>query len=455
MEKARRVPIVRSVELSAEFRCFAGCAGAWPVTEPIYRCPSCNGLLEVVHDLDALAHKSANAWMKLFDERYMTTRWPYGSGVWGKREWVMPEVPDDAIVSMAEGGSNLFWAERYGKQLGLDDVWVKLCGNSHSGSFKDLGMTVLVSVVRMAIARGLKVQAIACASTGDTSAALAAYGAAAGLPVVVLLPRGKISTGQLVQPLAHGALVLGLDTDFDGCMAIVQRLAEEGIVYLANSMNALRLEGQKTVAIEIVQQFEWEVPDWVILPSGNLGNAAALYAGFKLMRDLGVISRYPRLVAAQAENANPLYRAWSAGKREVAPIKAEPTQATAIQIGNPVSAPRAMRALEAMNGLVEQASEQELADAAARADRTGMYACPHTAVGLAVLEKLARRGDIQPSDRVVSVSTANGLKFTEFKVRYHDDAIEGVNARHANPAVMLPADYGQVVDAIRARLPAS
>lgn len=421
------------------------------MTRPIYRCPTCHGLLEVVHDVNALRSRSATAWMKLFDDRYMTTTWPYGSGVWGKREWVMPHMPDDLIVSMAEGGSNLFWAERYGKQLSLSEVWVKLCGNSHSGSFKDLGMTVLVSVVQMAIRDGLRVKAIACASTGDTSAALAAYGAAAGLPVVVLLPRGKISTGQLVQPLAHGALVLGLDTDFDGCMEIVQRLAEEGIVYLANSMNALRLEGQKTVAIEIVQQFDWQVPDWVILPSGNLGNAAALYAGFKLMRDLGVIDRFPRLVMAQAENANPMYRAWRAGKRVVEPIKAQPTQATAIQIGNPVSAPRAIRALEAMDGIVEQASEQELADAAARADRTGMYCCPHTAVGLAVLEKLAKNGTIGERERVVCISTANGLKFTEFKVRYHEGGIEGVDSRLKNPPLLLPPDYGQVVDAIARR----
>jgi threonine synthase len=312
-------------------------------------------------------------------------------------------------------------------------------------------MTVLVSVVRMAVQEGLKVKAIACASTGDTSAALAAYGAAAGLPVVVLLPRGKISVAQLVQPLAHGALVLGLDTDFDGCMAIVQQLAQEGLIYLANSMNPLRIEGQKTVAIETVQQFDWEVPDWVILPSGNLGNASALHAGFKMMKDLGVIARYPRLVVAQAENANPLYRAWTAGKRQVDPVVAKPTQATAIQIGNPVSAPRAIRALEAMDGIVEQASEQELSDAAARADRTGMYTCPHTAVGLAVLEKLVSRGDIKSTDRVVCVSTANGLKFTEFKVRYHEREIEGVDSSLANPPVFLPPDYGHVVDAIRKR----
>jgi threonine synthase len=391
--------------------------------------------------------------MKVFEQRYKGTAWPYGSGVWGKREWVMPVVPDDLIVSMDEGGTNLFWAERYGKTLGLTELWVKLCGNSHSGSFKDLGMTVLVSVARLAMQRGLKVKAVACASTGDTSASLAAYGAAAGLPVVVLLPQGKISTGQLVQPIANGALVLGLDTDFDGCMAIVQRLAAEGLIYLANSMNPLRIEGQKTVAIEIVQQFDWEVPDWVVIPSGNLGNASALFAGFKMMHDLGLISRYPRLVVAQAENANPMYRAWSAGKREVEPIAAKPTLASAIQIGNPVSAPRAVRALEAMNGVVEQASEDELADASARADRTGMYTCPHTAVALAVIEKLVNSGVIQRDERVVCVSTAHGLKFTEFKVRYHEKQLEGVNARLANPPKYLAPDYGAVVDAIASHFP--
>src|SRR6185436_1770750 len=180
------------------------------------------------------------------------------------------------------------------------------------------------SVVQMPIRDGLKVKALAGASTGDTSASLAAYGAAAAMPVVVLLPNNKISTAQLVQALAHGALVLGLDTDFDGCMAIVQQLAAEGLVYLANSMNPLRIEGQKTVAMEIVQQFDWQVPDWVILPSGNLGNASALYAGFKLMKDLGIIARFPRLAVAQAENANPLYRAWSQGRRTVEPIAAKP-----------------------------------------------------------------------------------------------------------------------------------
>jgi threonine synthase len=433
----------------AHFRCFAGCSGEYALTQPIYRCPKCDGLLEVHHDIEALRDRSAAAWMKLFDDRYKRTQWPYGSGVWGKREWVSPEMPDDCIVSTDEGGTNLFWADRLGKEIGMSDLWVKLCGNAHSGSFKDLGMTVLVSTVRWAMKRGdLGVRAIACASTGDTSAALAAYGAAAGLPVVVLLPRGLVSTAQLVQPLAHGAKVLALETDFDGCMAIVKELARRGLVYLANSMNPLRIEGQKTVAIELVQQFDWEVPDWVILPSGNLGNAAALYAGFKMMKELGLIARYPRLCVAQAANANPMYRAFVAGKKTVDAIVAERSLASAIQIGNPVSAPRAMAALEAMNGVVEQATEAELADACARADRTGLYTCPHTGVALACLFKLRERGLVKESDRAIVVSTANGLKFTEFKLGYHERAIAGIDAARANAPIVLPPDVEKVAAAL-------
>jgi threonine synthase len=433
----------------AAFRCFAGCPGEYPLTRPLYRCPTCDGLLAVAHDVEALRDRSASAWMKLFDDRWMRTAWPYGSGVWGKREWIAPDVPDDCIVSTSEGGTNVFWADRLGREIGLDDLWLKLCGNSHTGSFKDLGMTVLVSVVRQAIARGdLTARVLCCASTGDTSASLAAYGAAAGLPVAVLLPRGMVSSAQLVQPLAHGARVFALDTDFDGCMAVVKELARRGLVYLANSMNPLRIEGQKTVSIEIVQQFDWEAPDWVVLPSGNLGNAAALHAGFRMMLDLGVIARMPRLCVAQAARANPMYRAFVAGKDTVDPIHAEPTMASAIQIGNPVSAPRAMAALRAMNGVVEQATEEELADACARADRTGLYTCPHTGVALACLFKLRARGLVQPGERVVVVSTANGLKFTEFKLAYHERRIPDVDAHRANVPMHMEPDVERVARAI-------
>ncbi|MFW6050907.1 MAG: threonine synthase [Myxococcota bacterium] len=439
---------------SARFTCVAGCEGSYPLDEVIYFCPKCGELLEVAHDLDALRDRSGEQWRHLFEQRWMTTQWPYGSGVWGKKEWVAPHVDDELVVSMAEGGSNLFWAERYGQRLGLDELWIKLCGNSHTGSFKDLGMTVLVSVVRQMVAQGKPIRAIACASTGDTSAALAAYCAAAGIRAVVLLPKGKISTGQLVQPLANGAMVCALDTDFDGCMAIVQRLAKEPGIYLANSMNSLRLEGQKTVSIEMVQQFDWEVPDWVIIPGGNLGNVSALGAGFDMMRKLGLIDRVPRICVAQAERANPLYRAYLKGLDAFEPMRAGSTEASAIRIGNPVSIRRAIRVLRAFDGVVEQASEQELADAAAAADRTGTFACPHTGVALAALEKLVDRGQIARGERTIVVSTANGLKFTDFKVRYHENRIDGVQSHLANAPVELPDDYEAVKKAVLGRLDA-
>jgi threonine synthase len=426
---------------SASFRCVAGCRGIYPLDEVIYSCPECGELLEVRHDIEALRDRSGSAWIRLFDQRWMTREWPYGSGVWGKKEWVQPHLREENVVSTAEGGTNLFWAERYGKSLGLDDVWIKNCGNSHTGSFKDLGMTVLVSTVKQMIADGKPIRAIVCASTGDTSAAVAAYCASAGIPSVVLLPKGKVTTAQLVQPLANGALVCALDTDFDGCMAIVQKLAGEEGIYLANSMNSLRLEGQKTVAIEIVQQFDWQVPDWVIIPGGNLGNVAALGAGFDMMLELGLISKRPRICLAQAERANPLYRAYKAGWETFQPITAGDTEASAIRIGNPVSVRRAIRALQVFDGVVEQASESELAEASAAADRAGSYTCPHTGVALAALEKLRGRGLIEAGQRVVVISTANGLKFTQFKIRYHEDQIPDVDSKHPNRPVHLPSDF--------------
>ncbi len=431
----------------AVLRCMRGCTGDHSLLTAIYRCPTCNDLLEVAHDLDALRTRSGGSWMRLFDKRYKRTTWPYGSAVWGKKEWVCPVVHEDNIVSMDEGGTNLFWAERFGRELGLDDLWVKLCGNSHTGSFKDLGMTVLVSLVREMMTRGDTIRAVACASTGDTSASLAAYAAAAGVPAIVILPRGKVSTAQLVQPLSNGATVLALDTDFDGCMAIVKRLATEEGIYLANSMNSVRLEGQKTVAIEIVQQFDWEVPDVVIIPGGNLGNVSALGAGFDMMEALGVVSKRPRIVVAQAAAANPLYRAYR-NNWSFEPILAGPTQASAIQIGNPVSINKAIRTLRRYNGIVEQATEPELADASARADRTGMYNCPHTGVALAVLVKLRQRGEIDAHQRVVVISTANGLKFTDFKLGYHEETIPNLDAAVANHPLILPDDYDAVRHAV-------
>lgn len=427
------------------------CNERMSLTEIAYTCPKCGGLLMVAHDVEALKNHSSAAWMKLFDDRYMTTEFPYGSGVWGKKEWVYPQIEDDNIVSTNEGGSNLFWAYRFGELLGIDQLWIKQAGNSHTGSFKDLGMTVLVSAVQQMIDGGADIQAVICASTGDTSAAVAAYCATAGIPSVVLLPRNKVTTSQLVQPLANGALTLALDTDFDGCMKIVQRLSEDKRFYLANSINPLRIEGQKTLSVEIVQQDDWQVPDWVIVPSGNLGNITAIGLGFQMMQELGLINKLPRLVAAQAAAAAPLYNSYKAGFKEYEPVHAQATQATAIQIGNPVSAPRAIPILEAFDGVVEQATEEELAQAAALADSTGLFACPQTGVALAALMKLSEKEVISPDDRVVVISTANGLKFADFKIGYHSEALAGITSKLANKPVELPGDYDAVVKAITAR----
>ena len=441
----------RKVERSW-FQCIEpGCRARYPINSVIYRCTSCGALLEVQHDLEELKRRDAHHWIKLFEDRYKSTQWPYGSGVWGKKEWVLPELDDANIVSLYEGGTNLFWAERLGKQLGLDELWVKMCGNSHSGSFKDLGMTVLVSMVKQMIAEGTPIQAVACASTGDTSAALAVYCAAAGIQSIVILPRGKISTAQLVQPLANGALVLSLDTDFDGCMRVVQEITEDQTIYLANSMNSLRIEGQKTVGIEIVQQFDWEVPDVIVIPGGNLGNVSALGSGLLLMRDLGLIRKLPRIVVAQAQRANPLYRAYLTGFEVIEPITAGKTLASAIQIGNPVSIAKAIRTLKQFDGVVLDATEQELADAAALGDLTGMFTDPHTGVALAVLKKLVEANKIDRAERVVVISTANGLKFSDFKVGYHEGTL-GFPSAHANRPIELPPSVTAVKDALRRAL---
>lgn len=436
----------------AWFQCInPQCGATYPLNAVIYHCERCQSLLEVQHDLEALSRRSAAAWMRLFEERYKSNEWPYGSGVWGKKEWLLPEIENQNIVSLYEGGTNLFWAERFGKVIGLPDLWVKLCGNTHSGSFKDLGMTVLVSQVKQMISEGAPIKAVACASTGDTSAALATYCAAADIPSIVLLPRGKISLAQLVQPISNGALVLYLDTDFDGCMKLVQEITRDPTLYLANSMNSLRVEGQKTVGIEIVQQFDWEAPDVIVIPGGNLGNVSALGKGLLMLKDLGLIAKLPRIVVAQAQRANPLYQSYLKNLEEFHPIKAQKTLASAIQIGNPVSFQKAVRTLKQFNGIVEQATEEELADAAALGDRTGMFNCPHTGVALAALLKLLKSGKIDKSERVVVISTAHGLKFVEMKVKYHQRELE-FPCRFANQPIELPARLDAVKEALQRAL---
>jgi threonine synthase len=421
----------------AWFECFSGCPVRYSLEEIVYRCRECGGLLEVRHDVDALKQRSAAEWRSLLDSRLGRQ-----SGVWSKKEMVLPELREENIVSLGEGNSPLIRSDAFARLLGMESIHIKQCGTSHTGSFKDLGMTVLVSMVNQIRS---KVRAVACASTGDTSAALSAYSAAAGIPSIVFLPKDKVSIAQLIQPLANGAITISLDTDFDGCMKIVAEITRDGSIYLANSMNSLRVEGQKTISLEIAQQLDWNLPDFVVIPGGNLGNISAIANGFFLMKELGLTDRVPRLVCAQAQQANPLYQSYLNKFETFEPITAGSTLATAIQIGNPVSFPKAVKALRASHGIVEQASEAELAGAAAQVDRLGFFNDPQTGVALAVTMKLAKSGAIPRGSRVVVISTAHGLKFVDFKLRYHQGQIPGGDVSFHN----LPIDVASNIDAVR------
>jgi threonine synthase len=423
------------MKFQAWFECFNGCGVRYELERVVYRCERCNGLLEVRHDIEALKQRPAADWKELFDSRLGRE-----SGVWSKKEVVLPNLDSGRIVSFGEGNSPLIRSDRFAETLGLGGIYIKQCGTSHTGSFKDLGMTVLVSMVNQI---RHKVRAVACASTGDTSAALAAYCAAAGIPSIVILPRNKISIAQLIQPIANGSITLSLDTDFDGCMKIVQEVTKDGSIYLANSMNSLRVEGQKTISFEIAQQLNWQPPDFVVVPGGNLGNVSAIGNGFLQMREMGLVDRIPRLVCAQTEQANPLYLSFRRSFDKLTPVPAGMTLATAIQIGNPVSFDKAVKVLKATNGLVEQASESELANAATSVDRFGFFNDPQTGVALAATIKLTRTGAIPKGSTVVVISTAHGLKFIDFKLHFHN-----------NPPIEIPASVHAVQAALDGRLPA-
>src|SRR5499427_4291675 len=434
------------MNLHAWFECFAGCGVRYRLDQIVYRCEACGGLLEVRHDVDALKHKSGNEWKQLFDSRLGRM-----SGVWSKKEMVLPEIDDQSIVSLGEGNSPLIKAQRFAKYLGIAEIYIKQCGTSHTGSFKDLGMTVLVSMVNQIRSH---IRAVACASTGDTSAALSAYCAAAGIPSIVFLPKDKVSIAQLIQPVANNAITISIDTDFDGCMKIVQEITKDTSIYLANSMNSLRVEGQKTISFEIVQQLGWRVPDFVVVPGGNLGNVSAIGGGFLLMRELGMIDRLPRLVCAQTERANPLYQSYREGFANLQPVTAGKTHATAIQIGNPVSFGKAVRAIRATNGIVEQANETELVNACAEVDRFGFFNDPQTGVALAATTKLVQSQVIPRSSRVVVISTAHGLKFAEFKTKFHQGRLPEVNPSLQNLPIQVSAETAAVRDVINGRIPA-
>ncbi|WP_226980680.1 threonine synthase [Thermomicrobium roseum] len=347
-----------------------------------------------------------------FDVRLSSWQALDRSGVWRYRE-LLPPLPAAAIVTRPEGNTALYQHPQLTDWTGCEELFLKHEGENPTGSFKDRGMTVAISH-----ARTIGAQAVACASTGNTAASVAAYAALAGLPSVVFLPAGKIAAGKLGQAIAYGARIVQVEGDFDAAMRLVEEASRELGLYLLNSVNPFRLEGQKTIVFELLHQLGWSVPDWIVLPGGNLGNTAAFGAALAQLRDVGWLERLPRLAVIQAAGAAPFYAAYRSGFREFRPVTAE-TIATAIRIGNPVSYERARRAIELTDGLVDTVSDEEILEAKARVDRTGIGCEPASAASVAGVRKLVARGVIRPGDRVVAILTGHVLKDPDAVLAYH------------------------------------
>ena len=353
---------------------------------------------------------------QIFDAR-LTTRGnaPESSGVWRFRELVLPDASDAEIVTQPEGNTPLAQRERVSAWCGLDSISMKLEGMNPTGSFKDRGMTVAITQ-----AGRLGAPAVACASTGNTSASLAAYAALAGLPALVLVPNGQVALGKLAQTIAYGARTLLVRGDFDDCMRLARAAAETLGVYLANSINPYRIAGQKTIVFEMLQQLNWKAPDWIVLPAGNLGNTSAFGAALREAKELGLIDRMPRLAAIQASGAAPFAASFRENFRERHTVKAE-TVATAIRIGDPASYERAVRAIRETNGVVIDLPDGEILDAKAVVDASGVGCEPASATSVAGARALAARGIIQRGDSVVAVLTGHILKDSGILLQYHRD----------------------------------
>ncbi len=414
------------------------CATDYPGLELRNRC-QCGGTLDVVHDFSAVADSLSTAY---FDQR-LGARLPADrSGVWRFRELILPLSPDE-IVTKPEGNTNLYRAARVADYVGLDDFQLKHEGENPTASFKDRGMTVGIS-----LAKKLGMTRVACASTGNTSASLAAYAAQAGMKAYVFIPEGKIAYGKLSQALAYGARTIQIAGDFDRAMQLVEALCDQEGIYLLNSINPFRIEGQKAIGFELLQDLNWEVPDWIVLPGGNLGNNSALSKGLYELKELGLIDRLPRIAVIQAEGANPLYTAYTTG-RDLVPVAQAETIATAIRIGNPVSFQKSMRGILASDGIVEQVSDQEILDAKAQVDAAGIGAEPASCTTVAGAKKLVARGVIGPKQRVCGILTGHLLKDSDTVVGYHRDELAGIKGNYANPPISVAANLAEVLKHIR------
>jgi len=379
-------------------------------TDPHPRCTACGGLLEVRHRPPAMTPAELT---QRFTERRGGQPGATASGVWRFREIVLPSA--DAVVSHPEGNTPLLHRVALDRWAGVDHLLLKHEGHNPTGSFKDRGMTVGVTQ-----AMRIGATAVACASTGNTSASLAAYAAQAGLPALVLVPRDGVATGKLAQSLAYGAKTLLVRGDFDDCLRLVEQASEQLGVYLLNSINPFRVEGQKTIILELLQQLAWEPPDWVVLPAGNLGNTAAFGKALREAHEWGLISRLPRLAAVQAAGAAPFARSFAEGFAQRHQVKAD-TVATAIKIGNPASYDRAVQAITETNGVVLSTSDAELLEAKAAIDASGVGCEPASAVTLAGLRQLVGSGQVKAGDRVVAILTGHILKDPGLLLRYHQE----------------------------------
>ena len=406
---------LRCVECST---LYPGMEAGW---KPRYRC-DCGGVL----DVELAPPTGAIGLRQLFDERASAPpTWPVNtgnilpdhSGVWRYRELILP-VPGQYIVSRPEGNTGLYPVgtencgagrighRQIGSYAGLDHLFLKHEGENPTGSFKDRGMTVGVTMASL-----LGAQAVACASTGNTSASLASYAAQAGMRGIVFLPAGNVTVGKLAQSLAYGATTIQIDGDFDAAMQLVEQVCNELGIYLLNSLNPYRVEGQKSIGFELLQQLNWQAPDWLVLPAGNLGNTSAIGKAFRQAYQLSLISHMPRFASIQAAGANPFYRSFQQGFTMREPVQAQ-TVATAIKIGDPVSFTRARRVIEESNGLVEEVTDAEILAAKTIIDRSGLGCEPASAATLAGIRKLVERGVMKRDESVVGVLTGNLLKDT-------------------------------------------
>src|SRR5438270_2526246 len=408
------------------FRCIA-CAQLSDQASQDFRCAQCGDLLEIIYPSWQQERPDAAQLKAAWRDRKLSSSPADQSGVWRFRD-LLPRIDSEQdAITLREGNTPLYELPRCARTTGIPRLFGKHQGMNPTGSFKDAGMTVAATFARRAGFRW-----VACASTGNTSASMAAYAARGGLRSLVLVPDGKISWSKLSQALDYGAVTCQLRTDFDGCLRLLQELVRQAPVYQLNSINPFRLEGQKTLALELLEQMNWQVPDHIIVPGGNLGNSSAIGKALLEMRDLGLITRVPKLSVIQAEGANSLVRTLrEAGGNHLISVPAE-TRATAIRIGNPASWKKAVRVLGATHGACEEVSEVEIAQAKAEIGAEGIGCEPASAVTLAGLKKLVKQKFVQPEETVVLVLTGNLLKDPDYTIEFHRDGLFQATAAYEN-----------------------